>query len=176
MSDKLPLIHIMPKHGDHIWHVFINKLCAEKHDHTIYEFKSMIEWLEYGHEKIAQAFEKRLPSSHQQCSRTEPEPIPASTLTCAVGKNVLECEILASLRAVVDEHKAMDRGYYADFTDADMYRLMSFTCAWHILKKSTRMQDGWGGVDTSEGYMQDTSDRMFWERVYRSMGANDGGQ
>lgn len=174
MMPKQELIQIMPKHGSHIWHVFMNRLCENDHDHTLYEFKNMMEWLSYGHEKIAQAFENRLPSTHRQCSRTEPEEIPSSTLMCAIGKNVTECEILKQLRATIDEHKAMPRGFYADFTDEGMYRLMSFTCAWHILKTATKMQDGWGGVDTSEGYMQDTSDRMFWERVYRSMGASDG--
>jgi len=172
-SVKHPLIQILPKHGDHLWHVFMTRISEKEHDHTLYEFKNMIQWLQYGHEKISQAFEGRLPSQHRQCSHSAVEPVPDPTLQCAIGKNVLECEILQKLRVVVDEHKSMERGYYAGFTDADLYRLMSLTCAWHILKKSTLMQPGWGGVDTSEGYMQDTSDRMFWERTYRSMAGGD---
>jgi len=166
---KHDLIQIMPKHGDHIWHVFMNKMNDARKpdgfDRTIYEFKGMIQWLEYGHEKIAQAFEGRLPSSHRQCSHVAPEPIPSNNLVCAIGKDVTECQILKDLRAVVDEQKA----HYSGLDDAFLYRLMSMTCAWHILHKSTGMTNGWHGIDTSEGFMCDTSDRMFWSRVYESM-------
>ncbi len=106
---KQELIQIMPKHGSHIWHVFMNRLCQKDHDHTLYEFKNMMEWLSYGHEKIAQAFENRLPSTHRQCSRTEPEEIPSSTLMCAIGKNVTECEILKQLKATCKTSPAIGR-------------------------------------------------------------------
>ena len=169
---KQPLIQILPKHGDHLWHVFMNRLSEKDHDHTLYEFKNTIHWLEYGHEKIAQAFEGRLPSTHRQCSMSYVEAVPSPELRCAIGKNVLDCEILSQLRAVVDEHRNKEQGFYADFTEEALYRLMSLTCAWHILKQAAGMQQGWR-LDTSEGYMQDTSDRIFWERTYRSMAGGD---
>ncbi len=169
---KYNLIQIMPNHGDHLWHVFMNHMNKgpEDWDRTIYEFKRMIQWLQYGHEKIAQAFEERLPSTHKQCSHSPSEVIPENTLVCAIGKNVKECQILKDLRAVVDEHKKED--YYADFTEESLYKLMSLTCSWHILNKATGMTNAFS-LDTSEGFMLDTSDRMFWERTYRNMAATE---
>lgn len=185
---ELPLIQIMPKHGDHLWHCWINRRQDQLREEakakgddpmktwekSLYEFKHLIDWLRYGHDRIASAFEKRLPKTHQQCSLSAVEEVSENVLKCCIGEVVVTCPILQSLREEVDKQRSwkMPNGeqFYKDFTDADLYRLMSFTCGWHIYTKATGTPTGHHfSIDTSEGYMLDVTDRMFWDRLYRNM-------
>lgn len=50
---------------------------------------------------MAQAFEGRLPSTHRQCSHSLAEEVEGNRLTGCLGADVLECDILKSLRAVI---------------------------------------------------------------------------
>ena len=161
-------IEILSHEENHRWHSWINKvsgILAKENkmlDRTVYEFKSMLDWLSYGHIKLAEAFEGRLPSIHRQCSHQPEEQIKQNMLRCAIGKNVLECPILASLKADYEEHVK------PPLESESLFKIMSATCAFHVMQKATAMTEGFR-LDTSEGYMQDTSDRMYWERVYESM-------
>ncbi len=170
---KDDLIQILPSNASWLWHSWMNKQSdLLKKDgslipSTIYEFKNMLSWLAYGHLKIAEAFQGNLPKVHRQCSMSPKEEVKEPKLTCAIGKDVLQCEILASLKAECEAYAQRPTGN-DPFTDKEMYRLMSATCAFHVLHEATGMTRKLR-LDTSEGYMQDTSDRMFWDRVYESM-------
>lgn len=170
---KQELIQIMPKHGSHLWHVWMNKrnegrAGSDDWEHSTYEFKNLIDWLQYGHERIASAFEDRLPKTHRQCSLSEAEAVPQNVLKCCLGEDVTTCQILASLRKTIGEYR--EQPFYRDFSDADLYRLMSFTCGWHIFTTAVGVpKKHQFHCDTSEGYMLDVTDRMFWDRVYSSM-------
>lgn len=155
---------------DHIWHVWINEYqqtrqaAGEERAHSLYEFKSMLNFLSYGHTVIGEAFEGKLPATHQQCSHAAPVPILNNTLKCALGETVTTCPILLGLKARFDAEK--ERIYpfngeaaYPHVPTEAVYALMARTCAWHILSKATRMQEGWSGIDTTEGWVQDESGR-----------------
>ena len=44
-------------------------------------------------------------------------------------------------------------------------------CTWHIFTE--KYMRGKEHLDTSEGYVQDSSDRMFWSRVYANLAMAD---
>src|SRR5258708_3742153 len=151
----------------HIWHTWINKYQevrtanGEERAHSLYEFKSMLDFLRYGHRTIQEAFEGKLPSTHQQCSHQLPVPILNNKLKCALGEEVIACPILMGLKAKFEEefervYPFNDEKAHPHLPKESLYLVMSRTCAWHILSKSTRMQEGWGGVDTSEGDRKST--------------------
>ena len=73
---------------DHIWHTWINKRQQNRGkdapwEHSLYEFKSMLQFLSYGAQQIKTAFEGKLPQIHQQCSRQPVEQLKVL--------NVLKC-------------------------------------------------------------------------------------
>jgi hypothetical protein len=167
---------------EHIWHVWINRRQemrrAETPDatqeHSLYEFKSMLQFLEYGHRLIQDAFEGKLATTHKQCSHSPTLPILNNVLKCAIGTEVTTCPILLQLRETFQSQIESITPFngekpYGDLPPKSVYGLMAKTCAWHIYATSCRVQEGWGGIDTSEGYLMDESDRMFWARVYESM-------
>lgn len=168
--------------ADHIWHVWMNQFSdiertsGREFPHSLYEFKSLLEFLSYGDSIIAKAFTGKLATTHQQCSRTAPEPIEGNCATCCLGKEVTSCEILVSIKSTFDSERERECGvlgkHYAGVPDSEMYRVMAQTCAWHIYKTVVDGKEGWHGVDTSEGHILTKSDRMFWDRVYSSMSAN----
>jgi len=161
---------------DHMWHVWINRRQDERRkagddvwEHDLYEFKNMLQFLEYGHEVIAKAFEGRLAKTHRQCSRQEPVEIKENTLKCCLeAQDGTTCPILLSLKSVFDEHAQRPPiGDYSYVVHVEyLYRTMAKTCAWHIYQNSSQ-------CDTSEGYLLDESDRMFWRNVYDSMMGDD---
>lgn len=169
--------------SDHIWHVWMNKRKAycsdDAFEHGLYEFKGLINFLGYGHEQIQRAFEGKLATVHQQCSRCEPEPIKENRLKCCLnGTDVTACPILVSLKETAERERQPltfpdGRKFDRHITDEEIYRLMARTCAWHIFAKAIGATSGWHGIDTTEGYLCDVSDRMFWSRVYESMAASD---
>lgn len=171
---------------EHIWHVWINhrqvslreQSGEHTHEHSLYEFKSMLQFLDYGHKVIQDAFEGKLATAHKQCSHSPTIPIINNTLRCAIGNEVTSCPILLQLRETFQ--KEVERVYpfngekpYGDLPPESVYSLMAKTCAWHIYMTSCRVQEGWGGIDTSEGYLMDESDRMFWSNVYSSLAQGD---
>jgi hypothetical protein len=163
--------------SDHIWHVWLNmwnQRQAAKFDHSMYEFKSMLDFLSYGKEQIEKAFTGQLRSTHRQCSRCESEPIDNNKLSCAFGTDVTQCEILQSIRTTFDEKRNRECGvlgkHYSGVSDQDLYRVMANTCAWHMYTEPIKTGRF---IDTSEGWLTDTSDRMFWQRVHESMAGSD---
>jgi hypothetical protein len=164
--------------ADHIYHVWMNSYADKKQSwpHSLYEFKSIVQFLEYGWKQIEKAYSGELPTVHNQCCHA-PEPIPDNKLMCCLGKDVKSCEILVSIKTTFDEQRQRECGvlgkFYADVPDEFMYRSMAQTCAWHIFTTVTQAQEDWHGVDTSEGHLMDKGDRMFWQNVYRSMGEVD---
>jgi hypothetical protein len=169
--------------ADHIWHVWINHRQDErrKHDpplpweHSLYEFKNALNFLEYGHGQLQKAFTGTLRKTHRQCSRCAPEPIPDNKLQCCLGQEVTTCPILLSLKSVVEEQRSWvtpydGKAHYANVTNEHLYRLMARTCAWHIYHDACGVKDDPAfHVDTSEGYLTDKSDRMFWDNVCKSL-------
>lgn len=163
--------------ADHIWHVWLNRrnTSAAEFDHSMYEFKSMLEFLSYGAGRIEKAYTGTLPTVHRQCSHSSPEAISCNKLTCSFGRDVTQCEILVSIKNTFDDERQRTLGKlgkpYAEVPDSEMYRVMANTCAWHMYTEPLR---GGQHIDTSEGWLTDVSDRMFWDRVYTSMAAADG--
>ncbi len=168
--------------AEHLWHCWMNKRNDEarknggEHLSSIYEFKNLVQFLEYGHIRIGEAFKNALPKTHQHCSRSAPEKIEHNRLVCCLGTEVPKCEILISIKTLFDEERERKSPSglkpYSDVTDEHCYRIMARTCAWHIYKTTTKGKEEWAGVDTSEGYHLDEGDRRFWARVYESMAYN----
>lgn len=165
--------------ANHLWHVWINQRQEEnrkedpkrEHEHSLYEFKSMLEFLTHGHIRIQEAFEGKLPVKHQQCSLSSVEPINNNVLKCSLeGTDVTQCPILLGIKKVFEDHAAKD---YQE-AQPEVFKIMANTCAWHTYHKNCNVTDKWGGVDTSMGYLMDESDRMFWSRVHENMSSFDG--
>ncbi len=171
--------------ADHIYHVWINRrqeerrAAGEEWEGSLYEFKDLLHFINYGHTLLEKAFTDKLPTIHQQCSHSSPEKIEGNRLVCCLGQEVTTCPILLSLKGTVEEERGRiapwnGEAHYANVDDAQLYRLMGNTCAWHIYHEATGIQDGHRfKVDTSEGYLLDKSDRIFWDRVYISMSSSD---
>lgn len=155
---------------DQLWHVWINKRQQERNDHTkwehsLYEFKNMLQFLTYGANQIQAAFEGTLPQTHQQCSHQPIEQLPVlNVLKCSrEGVDVTKCPILQSLTKVFDESgDGLPR--------TTLYELMAKTCAWHIYTGAIGAPEGhhWA-YDTSMGYLLDETDRIFWNRIHENM-------
>lgn len=164
------------RNADHLWHVWMNRRNFNRksespHEHSLYEFKDMLQFLGYGHEVIAQAFEGRLSKTHRQCSRQAPVEIKENVLKCACeGVDVTKCPILLSLKQTFDDNKM-----HYDVPVEHLYRTMAKTCAWHTYKVSCGIEEKGFRIDTSEGYLLDESDRMFWRNVYDSLSQDDAG-
>ena len=143
----------------HEWHVAINthaderRKAGEDWPHFMYEAKSASQEVKrlkllFRHERTG-----RLPSVHQQCSRTDPEALPGKNhLSCCLGVRCDECPHLAALDA-------------ADISDDERDEAKAWTCVGHILMS--------GGDRAGEGYLLTVDDRMFWNRVYESLGAEE---
>jgi hypothetical protein len=145
----------------HNWHVGINKTV---HGDGVGWEKAR--WMYTAKELDEES--KRLPylfmkertgalrQTHHQCSRdAEGTPVSDNHLTCCLGVECRKCEFLA----------ALDKNI-SDVPPEEMDKIKSWTCIAHILAQ----QDF---VDTSEGMILTTDDRMFWDNVYRSMGGFD---
>jgi len=170
----------------HAWHVWINKR-QEKREETnepreisLYEFKDLVSYLEYGHERIQQAFTGKLRTTHQQCSHQAVEQLPTNSLRCCLGQDVTTCPILLDAKQQIEAEDARRVAWYRDQIKKEkaplgdeVFKILSATCGWHIYSEATKNPHGWSGVDTSERYHLDESDRRFWERTYASMAASD---
>lgn len=173
---------------DHALHVWINRRQEERRragepwESTLYEWKSMEAERRRLPLVIRRAFEGALPSMHQQCSRSEPETIAENHLICALGIDVITCPILLSLKAAFEEERQHERRvqertdgcYEPGLTDESVYQAMGSVCTWHIFTSvfgvaPDRPENR--RIDTSEGYVQDESDRRFWATTYAHMAA-----
>jgi hypothetical protein len=153
MDEKTSKIH-------HDWHVGINQAV----DHLGYDKARFM----YDAKEIAEESERlpywfarertgTLPKSHQQCSHSEPEVMADNHLTCCLGVECRKCEFLLSLDA-----------HAQDIPPEEMDKIKTWTCISHIMRENAK-----GFVDTSEGMVLTTSDRLFWDGVYRSLAAGD---
>lgn len=159
----------------HTWHVWINRrqqeLGGAPWEHSLYEFKNMLEFLSYGAGQIESAFEGKLPQTHQQCSHQPVEQLPVlNTLKCSrEGVDVTKCPILQSLAEAFREETTRER-FPKDHPKSVLYDLMAKTCAWHIYTGAINAPEGHQfRFDTSMGYLLDETDRVFWDRVHSSM-------
>lgn len=171
--------------ADHLWHTWMNRRQRElastdpaaKFEHSLYKFKEILQFLEYGHEIIREAFEGRLATVHRQCSHQPAVQITGNSLKCAcMGQDVTTCPILLGIKEVFEEANREPRGSFppCDLPVEMMYRTMAKTCAWHSYKISCHIEDGrLSGCDLSEGILLDESDRMFWRNVYDSLADDD---
>ncbi len=173
----------LSRQADHIWHVWMNEFSKAEREakrpwpHSLYEFKSLLDFLQWGGKRIEDAFTGKLDKTHKPCSYSPTEPIKENRLKCCLGVDVTGCPILASLKATFDEQRQRECGslgkFYDEVPDSEMYHRMANTCAWHIYKGVTQGSEGFHGIDTTEGHLMDVGDRMFWDRVYDSMRAGD---
>lgn len=154
----------------YFWHWWINSLDPDgpagcPHKKHLYEFKAMLESLGYFEGYLKRAFTDQLPQTHQQCSHQSPEPIKEKNIVrCALGVDVTQCPILLSLKESFEKNRTV---YYIErVPEESVYALMARTCGWHLLM--AEVQEG-KAVDWNEGALQDTSDRMFWERTYQNL-------
>lgn len=155
----------------HVLHVWINGRQQQRHannepwEQSLYEWKSAQEELRRLPIWLKRLREDDLPAVHQQCSHSAPEPIAENHLICALGVNVAECPIVASVYATVKEHRERERFPY-NLTDEDADQMVASVCCWHIFTEKLTSKPY---IDTSEGYYQDESDRRFWSNVYTSL-------
>ncbi len=171
---------------NHIWHVWINRRQQERGkdqpwEHSLYEFKSMLEFLSYGAKQIQEAFEGKLPQIHQQCSHQPVEQLKVlNTLKCSrEAVDVTKCPILLSLRETFTEELNRILPFNGEkaspkLKPEDVYDLMAKTCAWHIYEEACGVPQGHHfSIDTSMGYLLDETDRIFWDRVHTSLAMSD---
>ena len=166
-----------PKHWhtgqvDHVWHVWINQEASRPPTATrlpdwidpsgknLYGFKSMLGLMEYLPKRIGDERRKALPTVHQQCSHSVPEPLADNHLQCWLGQKLGECPILKRLDGTFAEFRA--KPYYREITDEQVDGVKAATCAWHLYTSGQF-------VDWNEGAVQDSSDRKFWGRVYDNL-------
>lgn len=141
----------------HEWHVAINgftngKIGSPDWPHFMYEAKDVAGEVP----RLARLFALErtggLTKTHQQCSHSASEPVPGNHLSCCLGVKCGECPYL----------KALDS---ARLTPEQIDEAKAWTCATHIISK--------GGDTAGEGYILTVDDRMFWNRIYANMAADD---
>lgn len=157
---------------DQAFHVWINerqderRKAKEPFEKDLYEFKRALAEVDRLPRLLKAARTSTLPTMHQQCSHSAPIPIVENRLVCALGVDVTQCPILASVYASAARERFPEGHRLAEFNvtpdDADV--IAGRVCTWHILMESQKRS-----VDTSEGYLKDESDRMYWSRVYESL-------
>lgn len=139
---------------DHRWHVGIN--ASQSHEHFMYEAKAASQ--EVGRLTYWFARERldEMPKLHRHCSLSPTVPVEDNHLTCCLGVECRKCPFLA----------ALDK---ADLDGDERDRAKAWTCVAHVLTESGKKPM----LDTSEGYVLTTDDRMFWDETYRSLAAGD---
>lgn len=144
------------------WHYALNdyNTIGGQHHSFMYQAKALSTEVP----RLALLFEMerndKLPKIHRQCSHSEPEQVIDNHLTCCLGVVCRECPHL----------RALDK---ADITPEERDTTKAWTCATHVLMSLEL--EGWSGIDTSEGYILTTDDRMYWDNVYASLAAVDVG-
>lgn len=144
----------------HLWHVWINKeqgvtVPSPPWVRALYAYKGAVTSFAYVRDYIKRAFTGELRATHKQCSHSPTEEIQDNVVMCPFLKDITECEHLKRLR----EEFANRAEFYKD---ADEWEAMAHTCLAHGLASESL-------IDWNEGFMQDKSDRRFWERTYQSL-------
>jgi transposase-like protein len=158
------------RYADHQFHVWINqrqeqrRVAGELHESDLYEWKNMLQELPRLPQWLKAARTGTLRTVHQQCSRVAPEPIAENRLLCALGVDVTTCPILHSLY----ESFATAHPHYG-LTPDDADGIAAKVCTWHLFTEKQQHP----ALDTSEGYVQDESDRSYWATLYAQMSAAD---
>ena len=135
------------------WHVALNKFNSNNaFQYWMYEAKRLANEVPrmvvmFGRERRGE-----LPTIHRQCSHAKPEKLAENFLSCCLGKRCSECPYLHALEAQL-EGEELDRA-------------KAWTCASHIQHQSGEHPHRF---DTSEGYIQDETDKLFWSNVYKSL-------
>jgi hypothetical protein len=131
---------------------------GSQYEHWLYEAKRAMQELKrlpYWFKKLR---ENDLPKTFTYCSLSETEELPVENqLICCLGVDVSKCEYLANIFADTAE-------YPPELID----QAKAHICVGHILQESARRF-----IDTSEGYVQDETDRQFWQRTYHYMAMTD---
>lgn len=145
----------------HDWHAAINRFNERNREqglpfnHTMYRAKDLADEVP----RLTMLFKAErtdtLAKVHQPCSCCAPRPIAKNELTCCLGIKCAACPMLHALEKT--EHATPDQ----------IDQIKAWTCAAHILEQS-----GAGHVDTSEGFILTTDDRMYWNGVYESLATN----
>ena len=135
----------------HEWHVQINKHMETAdftQDRFMYEAKTASDEIPRLTHLFGLERRGKLPQVHRQCSHSQPEPIKDNHLSCCLGTRCSECPMLISIENMnrPDEEK--------DFAKA-------MTCVTHIINKDGDM--------SGEGYLVTVDDRMYWDRVHKSL-------
>lgn len=140
--------------SNHEWHVALNVYNQVGGDfrHWMYEAKTASSEIDRLKLLFKREREGGLPKVHRQCSFSEEEKVEDNHLTCCIGTECRQCPHLLAL-----ETKGL--------TGPDLDNAKAWTCVSHIMHTI-----GSGvSLDTSEGYILTTDDRMFWQNVYQSM-------
>jgi hypothetical protein len=144
----------------HEWHVAINKhsdgkIGAPDFPHFMYDAKALADEVPRMVLVLRLEREGKLGKVHRQCSLSEPETIADNHLTCCLGVECRKCPYLMALEKAAMKPEEIDVA-------------KAWTCASHIMGERKN-------VDTSEGYLLTTSDRMYWDNVYRSLSQSEDG-
>lgn len=161
----------LPQELDHPWHVEINRhVAAHGWDGVgwLYDAKNLAE--EVPRMALILGMERRgeLTQQHHQCSRDhDGTPVPDNHLTCCLGVECRKCPHLALVDKVTTRRDYSVRpSVELPVTDEQRDVMKAWTCAAHIMRSPE-------SVDTSEGFLLTTDDRMYWDRVYESLSAGD---
>lgn len=145
----------------HKWHVALNEanfVGDKDFRHWMYDAKQLADEVPRLVYLFALERQDKLPKLHRQCSHSSTEEVFDNHLTCCLGVECRKCEHLA----------ALDK---ANLTPEQIDECKAWTCAAHILTEQGTQPH----IDTSEGFILTTDDRMYWDRVYSSLAAIDYG-
>jgi hypothetical protein len=145
----------MDNDTNHEWHVRINRASVAmgfSKMRWMYEAKNIAEESRRLPILFKQERTGALPKIHRQCSHSPGEAVIDNHLTCCLGTQCRKCEFLAALDAPGIAPEELDQ-------------IKAWTCIAHILNEDA----GTGRIDTSEGMILTTDDRMFWDKVYENL-------
>ncbi len=143
---------------NHEWHVCCNAanpIGDKETPRFMYDGKTMADEVPRMVMLFKQEREKSLPATHVQCHSCDPagQPISENHLSCCLGVKCLECPALLAL-------DKMQR-----VTPEQIDEAKAWTCAAHVVSS--------GGDTMGEGYLLHVGDRVYWERVYDNLAADD---
>jgi len=145
---------------DHAMHVNINqrqdtrRKAGEEWESWLYEGKTLPAEIA----RITRLYELQrkgeLPTQYKHCSFSPSESLPENRLMCCLGTEPIACDILNQTFAGMDQ-----------FPPEMIDSAKAHVCVAHILTESSKRL-----IDTTEGYVTDSTDREFWRRTHESMG------
>lgn len=137
----------------HSWHRVINEFHKDKIGKNwqgwMYDAKDIADEVPRSSNLFGLERKGELPKIHQQCSHSLPEPVIDNHLSCCLGVECRKCEMLMALDKAAMEPEQIDE-------------IKAWTCIAHILTEKGKREF----IDTSEGYILTTDDKMYWETVY----------